>query len=204
MIFHLPYAFHAKRMYVEQFISEIQSKGAWERMQQKYQIPHWDEHAFSDQKSRDKAYAAFLKNVSESAPYRHFVQKKLEKAQRASQETGNLYTASIFLALMSTLAVDEAVKSPLDRKRFGFIAYGSGSKAKVFEGTLQPGWEKIVQHFKVFEKLEARLEIDYEQYEALHAGAKKTSVFSEKGRLGLTQIGQDGVTLGARYYAPQE
>jgi len=203
MIFHLPYAFHAKRMYVEQFIVERKAKGVWEKDQQKFNFPQLETIRFEDKKAYGKAYAGFLKAVSESSMYQRFVKEKLEKAQRASQETGNLYTASIFLALMSTLESDFIEKAQLDKKRIGFVAYGSGSKAKVFEGIVQPGWEAVVRHFQVFKKLKNRQEIDYDQYEALHKNTLEAPVFTEKGRWALDHIGAEGVTLGARYYTAQ-
>ena len=203
MIFHLPYAFHAKRMYVEQFILERKNKGVWERDQEKFGFPKLENMRFEDKKAYEKAYSGFLKAVSDSSMYKRFVEDKLEKAQRASQVTGNLYTASIFLALMSTLESDLAEKSKLDKKRIGFVAYGSGSKAKVFEGVVQPGWEQITRHFRVFEQLKNRQAIDYDQYEALHNRTMAATVVSEKGRWALDRIGAEGVTLGARYYAAQ-
>jgi len=201
MIFHLPYAFHAKRMFVERFILEKKEIGNWKLEMEKLGIDEPKPEQFSERKMFEKAYAAFLKNVSESAMYRRFVSQKLEKAQRASQETGNLYTASIFLALMSTLESDFQEGHSLDKKRLGFVAYGSGSKAKVFEAVVQKEWREVARHFKIFEKLKNRRAIDYDQYELLHTGQQRGPVFAEEGRWGLERVGQEGVTLGARYYA---
>jgi len=201
MIFHLPYAFHAKRMFVEAFIEERKNKGAWAADLRRYKLAMPDPADFSEKKLLDKAQAAFLKQVSESRLYQKFVSEKLEPAQRASQDTGNLYTASIFLALMSSLETDAQEGERLDRKRIGFVAYGSGSKAKIFEATVQPGWAIVAAQFGVFERLSNRRAIDYEQYERLHTGAQAQSIAPEKGRWGLQRIGQEGVTLGARYYA---
>ncbi|GAB4494530.1 MAG: hydroxymethylglutaryl-CoA synthase [Saprospiraceae bacterium] len=200
MIFHLPYAFHAKRMFVERFILEKKEIGNWKLEMEKLGIEEPKPEQFSERKMFEKAYAAFLKNVSESAIYRRFVSQKLEKAQRASQETGNLYTASIFLALMSTLESDFQENSNMAGKKLGFVAYGSGSKAKVFEAVVQKNWREVARHFKVFEKLKNRRAIDYNQYELLHTGQQRESVFAEEGRWGLARVGQEGVTLGARYY----
>ena len=201
MIFHLPYAFHAKRMYVEQFVEERKAAGKWDAdvLRFGFSEPVWGQ--FSDRKSFEKAQVIFFKSVSESSIYQRFVKEKLEKAQRASQQTGNLYTASIFLALMSTLESDAAEQSRIAGKRFGFVAYGSGSKAKVFEATVQPGWQEIASRFRVFEKLQQRRAIDYDQYENLHTGVQEQSVLAEMGHWGLKEIGKEGVTLGARYYA---
>lgn len=200
LIFHLPYAFHAKRIYVEPFIEERKQKGVWEKDVERFGFPQLETMRFEDQKAYQKAYTGFLKAVSESAIYKKFVQEKLEKAQRASQETGNLYTASIFLALMSSLACDFQEGARLNKKRLGFVAYGSGSKSKIFEGVVQPGWEQVVRHFQVFEKLNNRIALNYDVYEKLHKHCQKATFFRENGRWGLQKIGSEGVTLGARYY----
>jgi hydroxymethylglutaryl-CoA synthase len=200
MIFHLPYAFHAKRMYVEQFVQERKWKGAWEQDAVRYGFSEPEAAHFTDTKAFEKARIVFLKSVSESALYRRFVDQKLEKAQRASQETGNLYTASIFMALMSSLECDLADGRSLTGKKIGFIAYGSGSKSKVFEGVVQPGWEQVTRRFKVFDKLKDRRAIDYDQYERLHTGIQQDPVYTDEGRWGLERVGETGVTLGARYY----
>ncbi len=201
MIFHLPYAFHAKRMFVERFVQERKESGKWKSDIEKFGFQEPDAEQFLDKKSFDKAHASFLKSVSESTLYRRFVSQKIEKAQRASMETGNLYTASIFLALMSTFECDFAENGNLAGKKLGFVAYGSGSKAKVFEAVVQKKWRDVAQHFKVFEKLQNRRAIDYDQYELLHSGQQQGPVFAEEGRWGLERVGQEGVTLGARYYA---
>ncbi|MEZ4942039.1 MAG: hydroxymethylglutaryl-CoA synthase [Saprospiraceae bacterium] len=201
MIFHLPYAFHAKRIYVEAFIEGRKASGHWSADVGRHGFEEPNADQFPDTKAFEKAQAVFLKQVSTAPEYRRFVQEKLEKAQRASSETGNLYTASIFLALMSTLEADRAEKSRLAGKRLGFVAYGSGSKAKVFEAVVQPGWEHVVRHFRVFEKLAQRQAVSYAQYEALHQGLQTKPVHKVAGRWGLERIGTEGVTLGARYYA---
>ncbi len=201
MIFHLPYAFHAKRMYVERFVEERKEKGAWTKDMEQFGFVEPIPTQFAERKALEKAFAAFLKTVSESTLYRRFVSAKLEKAQRASQDTGNLYTASIFLALMSSLESDATESRNLAGKRLGFVAYGSGSKAKVFEAVVQKDWSEIARHFRVFEKLRRRRAIDYDQYELLHTGQQQGPVFAEAGRWGLEKVGHEGVTLGARYYA---
>jgi len=201
MAFHLPYAFHAKRMFVEEFVAERKRKGAWEADVAKFSFEEPGPTQFSEAKALQKAQAGFFKTVSESTLYRKFVKDKLERAQRASQDTGNLYTASIFLAMMSSFECDASEKSALAGKRIGFVAYGSGSKAKVFEGVVQKGWEVIAARFGVFEQLKNRRAIDYDQYELLHTRGQIDPVFMEEKSWGLDRIGQEGVTLGARYYA---
>ena len=73
---------------------------------------------------------------------------------------GNLYTASIFLSLMSSLEyTDNNVGD-----KFLFFAYGSGSKAKTFEGELMPGHNKIVSTWKTSNTLSDRKQVTFDEY----------------------------------------
>ena len=201
MIFHLPYSFHAKRMYVEQYIQERKDKGVFTSDLKHLKLDVPDRSQFEEEKLFLKAQAAFNKAISESSSYQRFVQEKLEKAQRASSEMGNLYTASIFLALMSTLEADFQDGVELSGKRIGFVAYGSGSKAKVFEAVIGREWKTAVSQFHVFQKLANRRSISYDCYEALHKGCRVEPHAPEAGRWKLDRVGVEGVTLGARYYS---
>lgn len=200
MIFHLPYSFHGKRIYVEEFVSERKSAGDWQAILQKNNIEEPHPLTLNAPPAFDKNWQAFVKAVNKSVEYQRFVKQKLEKAQRASSEAGNLYTASIFMALMSTLAVDFSENSRLEGQRFGFVAYGSGSKSKVFEGIVQEGWKGVAGRFRLFEKLAERRAIDYPTYEKLHRHELQKSVFPQEGKFALHSIGTGGVALGARYY----
>jgi hydroxymethylglutaryl-CoA synthase len=200
MIFHLPYSFHAKRIFVEEFVKERQRAGEWENFAKQYMLEDPQAEIFPTAEDAEKANARFLKSVSQTPAYLSFVKAKLEKAQRASSLVGNLYTASVFLALMSTLESDLMEQRPLTGTRLGFVAYGSGSKAKVFEGIVQPGWEKVVKNFGVFQQLQSRTRIDYDTYEALHTCRLHQPVAPLEGRFALQSVGHEGVTLGARYY----
>ncbi|MBI1227280.1 MAG: hydroxymethylglutaryl-CoA synthase [Bacteroidetes bacterium] len=175
MAFHLPYSFHAKRIYVEEFAKEMIAKGKW-----------------------DGEFDA--KTISKSPEYQAFVNKKLEKAQRASSQIGNLYTGSVFMALMSTLYFDALENSKLGGKKIGFVAYGSGSKSKVFEGIVQRDWQKVANNFDLSNKLENRRALDYETYEQLHHHQRQQSVLPKEDKFALHSIGKTGNELGARYY----
>jgi hydroxymethylglutaryl-CoA synthase len=200
MIFHLPYSFHGKRIYVEEFINERKAAGDWMAICETNGIEEPHPLTLNEPLAFDKKWQAFVKAASQTAEYRRFVKQKLEKAQRASSEVGNLYTASIFMALMSTLAADFDENNRITGKRFGFVAYGSGSKSKVFEGIVQKGWKQVAGRFRLFQKLAQRRAVDYETYEKLHRGELSQSVLPQEGRFALHSIGEGGVTLGARYY----
>ena len=199
LIFHLPYAFHGKRIASELFMLSMKNKGLWSTISQNTLEEPLKEN-FEEDELYEIAKAKFLRSITKTKEYKNFVDKKLEKAQRASSLTGNMYACSIFLALMSTLESDLNENVELSQSAFGFFGYGSGSKSKVFEGRVQDNWKEIVTNFNVFEKLKSGIEIDYQQYEKLHRKQIKKSIQKPQGEFILEKIGIEDVRLGARYY----
>jgi hydroxymethylglutaryl-CoA synthase len=179
---HLPYSFQGRRM-----LSEI------------YALDSVTKIISGDESPTD--YQNKLKEVSKSAEYRNFVSQKLQAAEIASSLIGNLYTGSIFMGLLSTLAHFYDTKNDVSGKKFGFLAYGSGSKSKVFEGTIQADWQSAITNVNLFETLEKSFEIDFETYEKLHKKEQKQSVQTHKNEWILDRIEEEIPNLiGARYY----
>ncbi len=199
LIFHLPYAFHAKRIFSEIFMLEKQSDGSWEAFSAANELQQPNKADFEEEATYQKAYSSFLRAVTKTSEYRTLIKEKLEKSQRASSYVGNMYACSIFLALMSSLNADLEEEASLEGQKLGFFGYGSGSKSKVFEAQVQPTWKEVVANFRLNDTLEQRSAIDYATYELLHRKRKTESVLPAEG-FALTTIGTEGVTLGARYY----
>ncbi|AOW08535.1 hydroxymethylglutaryl-CoA synthase family protein [Flavobacterium gilvum] len=182
IVMHLPYAFQGRRM-----LSEIYALDA------ATPIISGDENAAE--------YQNKLKEISKSDDYKTFVSEKLQPAELASSLIGNLYTGSIFMGLLSTLAHFYDSKKEITNEKFGFLAYGSGSKSKVFEGTIQPDWKSSISNVSLFETLEKSFEIDFETYEKLHKKEQKQSIQDPKNEWILDRIETKIPTLiGARYY----
>jgi hydroxymethylglutaryl-CoA synthase len=182
IIMHLPYSFQGRRM-----LSEIYA------LDHENQIISGNEDAFE--------YQNKLKEISKSEEYRNFVTEKLQPAEIASSLIGNLYTGSIFMGFLSTLAHFYDTKIDVSNEKFGFLAYGSGSKSKVFEGTIQPNWSAAVANINLFETLENSFEIGFESYEKLHKKEQKQSIQSPKSEWILDKIENENPNLiGARYY----
>lgn len=151
LLFHLPYAFQGKRMTAQVLMKELMALGKWESLFPETPRESADEKVFA-----------------KSSYYQAYVAEKLAPAHAASMQVGNLYTGSIFLALASWL---EAQQHSEITGKLGFIAYGSGSKSKVFEAKLQDGWQNAARQIRLKEKLHDRQTIDSPTYEALHKGA---------------------------------
>jgi len=113
---------------------------------------------------------------------------------------GNQYTGSIFLALMSTFESDLEENFNLDNMLFGLCGYGSGAKAKVFEGKVSPRWREVVSRWHLFERLAGRVAIDHITYENLHKGLQDGSVLEPSEEFALVEIAGDGLQEGARTY----
>ena len=105
---------------------------------------------------REKEKDAYRRKISKTTQYTQFHAERIEKGQRASSLIGNQYTGSIFLALMSTFESDLEDNSNLDNTLFGMCGYGSGAKAKVFEGKVNPRWREVVATWRLFERLAGR------------------------------------------------
>lgn len=59
------------------------------------------------------------------------------------------------------------------------MGYGSGSKAKVFQGTVESGWNKVAK-LKLFERLEDRIAVDFTTYENWHNEKLLTPIVPNK------------------------
>lgn len=200
LIFHLPYAFHGKRIFSQIFVQEFQNSETGKQVEQELGLKMPQTADFEQNSDYEQACKLYYRAVGKSAVYKAFVSEKLEKGQRASAKVGNMYAASIFLALMSTLEADFQDDSDLAGQTFGFFGYGSGSKSKVFEATIQPDWKEVVKSFDVFKKLNERKGLDYPTYHQLHSGQRTLPIVTPNQEFALSHIGTEGVTEGARYY----
>jgi hydroxymethylglutaryl-CoA synthase len=202
LVFHLPYAFQARRMFSEIFYLEAVYRGDWPELRDLVGMDAPQAADFDDEKAYQKAYAGFLRAISKTDRYRAYVREKIARGEWASSQMGNLYTSSLFLALMSTLEKDLEEGTELAHQQFGFFGYGSGSKSKVFTGLVQQGWEEIVARFRLKQRLDQRTAVSYEAYEALHRGRLSKPLGNVKNIFYLSSINEDkGSTLeGARHY----
>ncbi|AFM05758.1 3-hydroxy-3-methylglutaryl CoA synthase [Bernardetia litoralis DSM 6794] len=196
LIFHLPYAFHGKRMFSQIFTEErilTDNQEIKTLFLEKSNLKEEDINIDS---------AQLVRLISKTDLYKNFVKEKISDSQLASSEIGNMYTASIFMALMSCLEMKLSKKEDLENQRIGFCAYGSGSKSKVFEGILQKDAKEIIEKFGIFSTLKLRQAVDLDTYEKLHDKKQAIPVSKQKEKFVLSEIKQEPETLAkARFYA---
>ena len=187
LVFHLPYAFQGRRMMLDIWIDWMKENGNLGDI----------ENEVGKEDHND--IKTWKKSVSKSSLYKTFVKEKIADGEVASGEIGNMYTASIFMSLISHLYVSCENNQELKGKRFGFISYGSGSKSKVFEGTIQNNWKSKTKHLSLFDSLSNRTFIDFETYEKLHNSQYDTPL-NEKDDFSLKSISTEKNKEGFRYY----
>lgn len=188
IIFHLPYAFHGRRMIINKWLDWMNENDKIEEIYSEIGKP---------ESNQDKDW---IKKVSKSTLYKSFVKDKIAPGEIASSEIGNMYTASIFMSLISSL-VDAANNDKFfEGKKIGFISYGSGSKAKIFEGTVQKNWVEKINTIKLFDGLNKRKKISIDIYEKLHNRKITSNINNNDGVIKLNKISDGEFTEGLRNY----
>ncbi|WP_291120391.1 hydroxymethylglutaryl-CoA synthase family protein [Flavobacterium sp. UBA6135] len=180
ILMHLPYCFQGRRTFIEIFAKEN---------------PELLNRQIGETE-KDK-----LKALTKSPQYLELINQKIYPSEIASGQIGNCYTGSIFIGLLSTLCYHSQQNNDIANKKVGFIAYGSGSKSKVFEATMGENWKSVINQTLFFETLERCHSIDFETYEKLHKKEVQHSVLEPKNEFVLKSIERDNpVLVGARYY----
>ncbi len=90
-------------------------------------------------------------------------ERRVMPAIKYCQEVGNVYSASVYLALCSLIdhiEVDSA-------KRLGLFSYGSGCSSEFYSGVITPVSKAIVREMRIKEELSRRYRLTMEEYDKL-------------------------------------
>lgn len=185
LVFHLPYAFHGRRIIFDNWLQ-------WIKQSDKLQELESEIGTFED--SKDWTKAAYKSQL-----FSTFVTDKIAAGELASSEIGNMYTGSIFMSFLSLLSDALNYQKELSGDTIGFIGYGSGSKSKVFEGVVQKDWQSKIKDIKLFEQLESRTAIDVKTYEDLHCSRANQSI-NEPASIALDFVEKEDTNYGLRRY----
>lgn len=108
----------------------------------------------------DKAHRHLGKLVHEQDLSDEQVKAHLEEGLRYGRSVGNVYSASLYLGLISLL--DNA--SDLAGQRLGLFSYGSGCVAEFFSGVVAENYQQHLDSEGHRQLLHDREELDYEAY----------------------------------------
>ncbi|MDG2369398.1 MAG: hydroxymethylglutaryl-CoA synthase [Flavobacteriales bacterium] len=188
LLFHLPYAFQGRRMIVKNWVNWLQENNQIHNLTNEIGSVNFDNPS------------EWYKLASKSKLYNSFIDQKVAPGEKASSEIGNMYTASIFMSLLSFLNFSFENKNDIEEDMIGFFSYGSGSKSKVFEGRIESKWKEKIKKSNLFSLLEHRKEISFETYVKLHKNQLNNSV-NKTNAIQLQNIEKSPSNIGLRQYA---
>lgn len=195
-IFHLPYAYHGRRILPQLFFDDLAKRDQYQSHLAKYGLSEPQKEGI-DSDAFKQAKRTFLKARTKTPFFGQMISHKVESTERLSSQIGNVYTASIFIALMSALYLDP--NASLDNKELLFIGYGSGSKSKVFKGVVKPGWQNVASQWSIQTQFKSRKEITFDQYLSLRCHSCP-SPLSEAKHIHQVASGSLDTNRFARFY----
>jgi hydroxymethylglutaryl-CoA synthase len=117
-------------------------------------------------KMAKKAHLHLRKHEQGSVPAEdeESYQRQVASSLSLCADIGNVYTGSLYLALLGLLRTDAAA---LSGQRLGLFSYGSGRCAEFFSGVVQPTAASMIERLRIDEVLAARQQIDIAAYEEI-------------------------------------
>jgi 3-hydroxy-3-methylglutaryl CoA synthase/mevalonate kinase len=110
----------------------------------------------------EKAHQHLLKITKQTHLSEEEKSKHIQNALEYGRQTGNSYTASLYIGLASLL---DHASEDLSGKRIGFYSYGSGCVAEYFSGIVQPGYHDALHTDYHKKLLSTRTKLNYVEYE---------------------------------------
>ena len=148
---------------------------------------------------------AVLRNFRATEEFQANVLDKLRLGSDAMRDLGNLYTAALpawMAAGFEQALEDDSLAAGEEVLTLG---YGSGDAAEVIPFFIADGWREATRKMRFRESLEFAIDIDFEQYKALHDGGKVTGLdYEPNNEFIIETVGNTDerhfADLGIEYY----
>lgn len=138
----------------------------WTEFQKRYDATLSDFSAFCFHLPFPKLAVKGLKKILKkevSTEVTDRIQENFQHSIKYSQEIGNIYTASLFLGLLSLLENSPSLKA---NDKIALFSYGSGAVSEIFSISLVEGYEQYLSTNR-FKKLEERVTLSVNDYERI-------------------------------------
>lgn len=138
----------------------------WTEFQKRYDATLSDFSAFCFHLPFPKLAVKGLKKILKkevSTEVTDRIQENFQHSIKYSQEIGNIYTASLFLGLLSLLENSPSLKA---NDKIALFSYGSGAVSEIFSISLVEGYEQYLSTNR-FKKLEERVTLSVNDYERM-------------------------------------
>jgi len=124
--------------------------------------------AFEDDEAFLEAQKEYTEKLTETTEYSEWYAETIEPTLSISRHVGNWYTGSVHIARAAGLIEALETDRDLAGRQLLVASYGSGAQAEIHAETVQPGWEAEIEQLNVFEQVENRHDISFEEYESIH------------------------------------
>ncbi|MFP9060507.1 hydroxymethylglutaryl-CoA synthase [Natrialbaceae archaeon A-chndr2] len=126
------------------------------------------EEAFDDEEAFHDAIREYMDALKGTDRYQEWYANTIEPTLTISREVGNWYTGSVHVARAS--ALKHAAENDIDMAGEALLvgSYGSGAQAEIHTEVVQENWREEIEALNVDDQLEARYDIDWEDYEEIH------------------------------------
>ncbi|MEF8936722.1 MAG: hydroxymethylglutaryl-CoA synthase [Halovenus sp.] len=124
--------------------------------------------AFDDDDAFFDAIKEYTDKLGETTSYEEWYARTVEPTFAISREVGNWYTGSVHLARAAGLVGALEDGREMAGKNMLVSSYGSGAQAEIHAETIQAGWAEEIEQLNIFEQIENRNEITFEEYESIH------------------------------------
>jgi hydroxymethylglutaryl-CoA synthase len=148
---------------------------------------------------------ATLRAFRASDTYAKEVLDKLSLGSDAMLDLGNLYTAALPAWMAAGFEQALAENSLEVGEEVLTLGYGSGDAAEVIPFFMAEGWREATRQMRFSEALDNAVDIDFEQYKALHDGRRVTDLnYEPNNEFVIADVGSSDerhfADLGIEYY----
>jgi hydroxymethylglutaryl-CoA synthase len=123
---------------------------------------------FEDREGFETAMRDYVDALSETERYRTWYDRTIEPTLGIARDVGNWYTGSVHLARVSALRSALRGDEDLTGRALLVGSYGSGAQAEIHAETVREGWRDRVAALDLDERLAARYDLSFAEYERIH------------------------------------
>ena len=123
---------------------------------------------FSEYEMYTGSIREYMKLMEKTEVYQKWYKRVIEPTIEISGKAGNWYTGSVHLARTSGLIYAVREKLDLVGKKILVGSYGSGAQAEIHTETIREGWDEKVKKIDIYDQLESRRSLSFEEYEQIH------------------------------------
>jgi len=117
------------------------------------------------------ATSAAASTLRKHERFRDLLARKMSLGSEAVKDLGNLYSAALPAWIAAGLEQAATDGVALDGAPLVAVGYGSGDAAEALPIAVAPGWKQAASRIGFARALEGAIDLNREQYEALHDGA---------------------------------